>query len=185
MTHPILLTTVPTDPALNVESLKEMMDGFDPAALLPDLQKLFGNLATICRWAVMIGPIVLLVLGLCYLFLSPKEANYYFGYRTYFGMGSVQAWRFTQRIAGLIYTVLGLILTLVMTVLSGSFAGMEVEAMVWRALSCLAWQAGLVILGTLTINGLAMYFFDRKGSYRRKRPAKQQNKRTKEKTSGE
>ena len=28
----------------------------------------------------------MLVLGLAYLFLAPREANYYFGYRCYFGM---------------------------------------------------------------------------------------------------
>ena len=84
-----------TEPSLDIESIKSLMDGFDPAALLPDLSDLFGSLATLCRFAVMIGPVVLLVLGLAYLFLSPREANYYFGYRCYFGMGSVQAWRFT------------------------------------------------------------------------------------------
>ena len=88
-----------TEAILDVESIKEMMDAFDPAALLPELSDVFGSLATVCRVAVMIGPVVLLVLGLGYLFLSPKEANYYFGYRCYFGMGSVHAWRFTQRLA--------------------------------------------------------------------------------------
>ena len=100
-------TTASTEAAIDIESIKEIMDGFDPAALLPDLSGLFGSLETVCRVAVMIGPMVLLVMGLAYLFLSPKEANYYFGYRTYFGMGSVHAWRFTQRLAGVVLGGLG------------------------------------------------------------------------------
>ena len=44
-------------------------------------------------------------------------------------MGSVHAWRFTQRIAGMILGGLGLILTVVMGVLSLGFASMEIEAM--------------------------------------------------------
>ncbi|MDO5401791.1 MAG: SdpI family protein [Eubacteriales bacterium] len=166
-----LTTTDPTavtEPLMDAESLKKLMDGFDPAALLPELDNMFGTLDTICRWAVMIGPVVLLVLGLCYLFLSPKEANYYFGYRTYFGMGSVNAWRFTQRIAGMIFTALGLVLTVVMLVIIGGFGAMEVSAMVYRAIWCLVWEAILAILATVSINSLAMYFFDRKGEYRRK-----------------
>ena len=134
-----------TEPSLDIESIKSLMDGFDPAALLPDLSDLFGSLATLCRFAVMIGPVLLLVLGLAYLFLSPREANYYFGYRCYFGMGSVQAWRFTQRMAGLLFGGVGLILTIVMFLISGGFAEMEVTDMVWRAAGCLAWQAIIAI----------------------------------------
>ena len=158
-----------TESALDIESIKSLMDGFDPAALLPDLSDLFGSLATLCRFAVMIGPVVLLILGLAYLFLSPKEANYYFGYRCYFGMGSVQAWRFTQRMAGLLFGGVGLILTIVMYVISGGFAGMEITQMVWKAAGCLAWQVGITLALTLLINFLAFFFFDAKGGPRRKK----------------
>ena len=161
-----------TESALDIESIKSLMDGFDPAALLPDLSDLFGSLATLCRFAVMIGPVVLLVLGLAYLFLSPKEANYYFGYRCYFGMGSVQAWRFTQRMAGLLFGGVGLILTIVMFLISGGFAEMEVTDMVWRAAGCLAWQAIIAIVLTLLVNFLAFFFFDAKGGPRRRKKEK-------------
>ena len=157
-----------TEPALDIASIKSLMDGFDPAALLPDLSDLFGSLATLCRFAVMIGPVVLLVLGLAYLFLSPREANYYFGYRCYFGMGSVQAWRFTQRIAGMLFGGVGLILTIVMFVISGGFAQMEITDMVWKAAGCLAWQVGLALILTFLVNFLAFFFFDAKGGPRRK-----------------
>ena len=166
----ILETTIAaSEPALDVASIKSLMDGFDPAAMLPDLSELFGSLATLCRFAVMIGPVVLFVLGLAYLFLSPKEANYYFGYRCYFGMGSVQAWRFTQHLAGLLFGGVGLILTIVMFSISGSFAEMEVTDMVWRAADCLVWQAVIALVLTLLINFLAFFFFDAKGGPRRKK----------------
>ena len=164
--------TQSAQPAVDVESIKELMDGFDPAALLPSLQKLFGSLETLCRVAVMIAPVVMLVLGLAYLFLAPKEANYYFGYRCYFGMGSVQAWRFTQRIAGILFGGVGLILTIVMYVISGGFAGMEITDMVWKAAGCLAWQAGLALALTFLVNFLAFFFFDAKGGPRRKKKEK-------------
>ena len=161
--------TEATESVLDIESIKELMDGFVPAALLPELSDVFGSLATVCRVAVMIGPIVLLVLGLAYLFLSPKEANYYFGYRCYFGMGSVHAWRFTQRLAGILYGGLGLVLVILMFLISGSFAGMEVTDMVWKAVDCLIWQAVAVVLATLIINLSAAARFDRKGEFRKKK----------------
>ena len=169
------MSTIPTEivqateSPLDIESIKSLMDGFDPAALLPDLSELFGSLATLCRFAVMIGPVVLLVLGLAYLFLSPREANYYFGYRCYFGMGSVQAWRFTQRIAGMLFGGVGLILTIVMFLISGGFAEMEVTDMVWKAAGCLAWQAIIAIVLTLLVNFLAFFYFDAKGGPRRRK----------------
>ena len=167
----MLTSTAATEAALNFDSIKEMMDGFNPEALLPQMDTIFSKVLLVCRVAVMIGPVLLLVLGLAYLFLSPKEANYYFGYRCYFGMGSVNAWRFTQRIAGIVLGGLGLILTPVMFFISSGFAGMQVMDMVWKALRCLLWQAGLTILATLAINGLAMFWFNRKGELRR-RPQK-------------
>ena len=161
-----------TEPVLDIESIKSLMDGFDPAALLPDLSDLFGSLASLCRFAVMIGPVVLLILGLAYLFFAPREANYYFGYRCYFGMGSVQAWRFTQRMAGMLFGGVGLILTIVMYVISGSFAEMEVTDMVWKAAGCLVWQAIIALVLTFLVNFLAFFFFDAKGGPRRRKKEK-------------
>ena len=152
---------------MNIEDLKSLMDAFDPASLLPELSKIFGSLAGVCRGAVMIGPVILLILGLAYLFLSPKEANYYFGYRCYFGMGSVQAWRFTQRFAGLILGLTGLVLTLTMFTFTGSFAGMDVTAMVWKAVDYLVIEAVAAFVANLTINVTAMLLFNRRGEYRK------------------
>ena len=151
---------------MSIDSIKEIMDSFDPASILPDLTTLFGKLELVCRIAVLIGPVVLLVMGLVYLFLSPKEANHYFGYRCYFGMGSVQAWRFTQRISGAVLGSLGLILTVVMFFISAGFREMEVNAMVTRAALCLVWEVVLALAATLGINGAAMVLFDRNGELR-------------------
>ena len=155
-----------TEAAIDIESIKQLLDGFDPASLLPDLSGLFGSLETVCRVAVLIGPVVLLVMGILYLFLSPKEANYYFGYRTYFGMGSVHAWRFTQRVAGVLLGGLGLILTVVMLVISAGFGNLPVMDMVWKAVNCLVWEAVLAFLVNLFIAVAAALCFDRKGEYR-------------------
>ena len=177
-TDPTLVTTAPTvavDPtaateaALDIESIKQILDGFDPASLLPSLSSVLDIVATACRIAVLVGPIILLALGIAYLLLSPKEANYHFGYRCYYGMGSVQAWRFTQRISGIILGATGLILTAVMFFVGIGFAGMDPEAMVWTALTCLIWEAVLALLANAAICGLAALNFDRKGKYRRKR----------------
>ena len=151
---------------MSIEDIKQIMDAFDPAALLPDLSSLPGIIELVCRVTVLAGPIVLLVMGLLYLLLSPKEANYYFGYRCYFGMGSQEAWRFTQRIAGLVWTLLGLILTIVMVIQTNGFRELAIMDQIGKAIKCLLWEAGLIAVSCLGINITAMIFFDRKGDRR-------------------
>jgi len=162
------VTEAVTEAADRLEGIKELMDAFDPAALLPDLSSVVGIVMTVARFAVLAGPLVLLVLGLAYLFLSPKEANYHFGYRCYFGMGSVEAWRFTQRLAGIVWAVLGLVLTVVMVIITGGYGGKEVIQVVDSAITCLIWEILLAAVSCLVINLIVMLTFDSKG-YLRKR----------------
>lgn len=164
----LLDPTAATEAALDIESIKELMDAFDPASLLPELGDIFSTITTICQIAVMVGPILLLVLGLAYLFFSPKEANYYFGYRCYFGMGSVEAWRFTQRLAGIVLGLSGLILSGIMLLLSAGFPDMTPVEMVWRAFWCLIWQAVIALLANGGIWLAAFARFDARGNFRKK-----------------
>ena len=169
--------TAATGAALDLEAIKGALQGLDeldPSQMLPQMDSIFSRILLVCRICVMLGPVPLLILGLCYLFLAPKEANYYFGYRCFFGMGSVMAWQFTQRIAGMLLGGLGLVLTIVMLVISMGFSSMEVEAMAWLTVKCLIWQTALALRATLSINGIAMFWFNRKGELRRRPPKKAQ-----------
>ncbi|MBR6595098.1 MAG: SdpI family protein [Oscillospiraceae bacterium] len=145
------------------EDIKGLMDNFDPASLLPDLSSMAGIVATITRLAVIVGPLVLLVLGLLYFFAAPKEANYRFGYRCYFGMGSEEAWRFTQRLAGILWAALGLVLTILMLIISGGYGGKDISQVISSGFRCLIWELVLTGLSVLAINLLTMLRYDRKG----------------------
>ena len=173
-----LETTAATEAAFSIDTIKELMDGFDPAALLPDMSTALGKVELICRIAVIVGPIVLLALGIAYLLLSPKEANYYFGYRCFFGMGSVQAWRFSQRIAGLTFAALGLVLTVIALIVSIGLSAREPMDAAWRAVYCLIFQAVLALLANAAIWGVTAYLFDAHGLPRRRgKPAPRNNRR--------
>ena len=158
--------TEPTEAGLGFDSIKEIMDAFDPATLLPELDTVTGQVDLICRIAVMAGPIILLLLGLAYFFASPKEANHSFGYRCYFGMGSVEAWRFTQKLAGLVLGGLGLVLTVIMFFVVIGFGGLEIMDLVGRAAGSLIWEVVLVAVACLGINITAAVKYDRKGDLR-------------------
>ena len=148
------------------EDIKVLMDNFDPATLLPDLTGVVGLVQTITRYAVLAGPIVLLIMGIAYFLLSPKEANYHFGYRCYFGMGSVEAWRFTQKLAGVVWAVLGLGLTAVMVLVTGSFGSKPVMDTISTGVTCLIWEIVLTAVSCIGINLTAALRFNRRGERR-------------------
>ena len=153
---------------MSIEDFKGLMDGFDPASMLPELDTVLGGLAPVFRVAVLAGPVLMLLFGLLYIFAAPKEANYHFGYRCYYGMGSVEAWRYTQKLAGIVFAALGLILSVAMLLISGSFPQMETMELLWRTVYVLAAQAILLGVSCLAINTVAALRFDRKGLERKK-----------------
>ena len=152
----------------SIDSIKEMMDGFDPAPLLPQIDSIVDWVKLICRLAVMVGPVVLVLAGLSYLLLAPKEANYYFGYRTAFGMGSVAAWRHTQKVAGWMFAGVGLVLTVIMLMVCVTFGGLEPMTAVWRAAKCMIAEAVIALIVVLSINSVAAFTYDYKGNKRKK-----------------
>jgi len=154
---------------MSIEDFKGLMDGFDPVTLLPELDPILGKLAMVARVVVLIGPAVMLFFGLLYIFAAPKEANFYLGFRCYYGMGSVEAWRYTQRLAGIVLAALGLILMIAMLLISGSFPQMETMELLWQAVYCVAAQAVLLAVSCLTINAVVALRFDGKGNERKKK----------------
>ena len=151
---------------MNTETLAATAEEFNPMSLLPDLEKLAGNLETVMRIAVLIGPLCLLGLGLFYLLAPTREANHSVGFRCWWGMSSVEAWQFTQRLAGLTWTLLGGVLSVVMAIICSGFRDMMPDAMAFSAIKCLIWELALVIVSMLVINGILVWQFDPKG-YRR------------------
>ena len=105
---------------MSTDKIKEFLRDFSFETLLedllPEIAPLLEKTAFISRLLMMIGPFVILAMGLYYFLNAPKEANYRSGYRCYFGMGSVEAWRFSQRLAGGIWCLLGLGLAIWMAI---------------------------------------------------------------------
>ena len=48
---------------MNIEDLKSIMDAFDPASLLPEMESVLHTLTVAVRLAILAGPAVVLVLG--------------------------------------------------------------------------------------------------------------------------
>lgn len=152
-----------------IEKLKALLDGFDITKILPDIEKLLGDVQPVLRFAVMIGPVCLLILGLLYLLIPTREANYHFGYRCFYGMGSPNAWKTTQRLVGTLWTVMGIGLLIVMTLLTGKFASNSVDASISDAIRYILWEIGLVAASCVLVDVIMACLYDRKGNRRGKK----------------
>ena len=140
--------------------------GGDPAIRIPDPGALIDNAPVIARVLVVAGPVVMIIMGLLYFFAAPKEANHHFGYRCYFGMGSELAWRFTQRIAGITWMVLGAAMTVTMLIITARFPGQDVLDMLTTAALCLLVETGILLLASIVIRTIVAARYDRHGERR-------------------
>jgi len=137
----------------------------DLSKLVPEMPVFLGLIRTLLVLAVLAGPILLTVLGAMYLFKPAPEANFKYGFRTYFGMGSIEAWQFSQKLAGLIFGALGVLLLIVMliVVLVG-FLRKDLFQVAGTAIVCLIWQAVLTLAARLAVSILSWRYFDKDGN---------------------
>ena len=83
-------------------------------------------------------------------------------------MGSVEAWQYTQRIAGLIFAGLGGVLTIVMGIICLTFGGKETMLVLERAVSCLIWEVALIFAAYVGIVVHISLRYDKNGDRRKK-----------------
>lgn len=151
---------------MSIDSLKSLLNDFNPSSFIPSLDSLLTHLAPLVRVAVLVGPVCLLVFGLIYLFLPPKEANYSLGFRCRRGMASVEAWQFTQFVAGVIWILLGLGLGIWALVSYRRAADMEQMELLFKAIHTILWEICLTIAGAICVNIAVIVFFDFRGNRR-------------------
>jgi uncharacterized membrane protein len=157
---------IPFEFDFDIETLKSLITDFDLMALLPDLADLMGWLVTAVEYSLVIGPMVLVALGLLYLLLPTKEANYVVGYRFFWGMGSIQSWRFTQRLAGAVWTVMGLLLVKEANEFRETLVSLENLDMMYQSVMLLLRQVYYVVVSCLGINLLVFLIFNFRGEVR-------------------
>ena len=149
-----------------MEKITALLENLDFAKYLPAIDKLMGWIDKLITLSIRIGPLCILGLGLIYLLIPPKEANHKAGFRTYFGMGSIAAWLFTQRVSGAIMTGAGLYLNILAKSVAKKMAGLGQLEMLKLAFGCFKTQFIAVIAIHVFMFVLTMIMFNRKGILR-------------------
>ena len=142
----------------------------DLSKFVPAMPVFLGALRALLVIIILAGPILLVTLGAMYLLRPAPEANFKYGFRTYYGMGSVEAWKFSQKIAGLAYGGLGAILLLVMFIIVLTFFGKDLFRIANTAIICLLWQVGLTLVARITVGVMCYIYFDKEGNRKKTLP---------------
>lgn len=149
-----------------MDKIMDLLNNFSIEKYVPKLDSVMDVVQKAIELAVRVGPLCILVLGLIYLLFPPKEANHQFGFRTYFGMGSIPAWLFTQRVAGGLMTIVGLILLLTARSAVKKFAGMDLMEMSEKAFALIKSQIIWALIIYVVMFLLTAVLFNHKGQYR-------------------
>ena len=149
-----------------MEKITELLNNFSLEKYIPKLDTLMGWIQWLVSLAVRLGPICILVLGIIYFLIPPKEANRKAGFRTYFGMGSVIAWNVTQRLAGILMIPTGLVLTIIAYVKVSKFPDYDLMTMANVAFQAVKGQAICALIIYVLMFLLTAVLFNRNGDCR-------------------
>ena len=142
----------------------------DLAKFVPEMPVFLGVLRALLVIITLLGPILLLALGLMYLLRPAPEANFKYGFRTYYGMGSTEAWKFAQKLAGLAFGGLGVILLLNMFIVVLTFFKKDLFQIANNAIVCLIWQAVLALIARIFVGVMCYIYFDKDGGHKKDPP---------------
>ena len=132
-------------------------------ALVPSLGTVLGLIRFLFFLAILAGPVIMLCFGWMYRKNPPKEANYGVGYRFWWGMASLEAWTFTQELAGKIFFVAGIALTAIAGVVGILLFFLAPMAMAWTAVITMVVELAAIGGCCIFINVKVMKTFDKEG----------------------
>ncbi len=150
-----------------MDAIMNLLGNFDPAALLPNISFVVGLITFLSRLAILAIPALLLAFGYFYYFKPVRKISRTAGYRTYFGMGSQEAWDFIQHLAGFVFLILGGVMTLAALVISIILFWKNTIDLLTISAVCLAIEAIATALAVLTLNILMAVRYDRDGRKRK------------------
>lgn len=141
-------------------------DNFGINDLLPDMGGFLGDIRFYLCLFLLITPILMVAMGVLRFFWPAKEANHSVGYRTYFGMGSVYAWRVTQWVSGAVYLAMGGLLLILAIIQCFVMGGKDVGDAVTNMYTWLIVEGVGLLLAIIAVEVVIGLQFDKTGNLR-------------------
>ena len=141
-------------------------DNFGIYDLLPDMGGFLGDIRFYLCLFLLIVPVIMVVMGALRFFFPAKEANRSVGYRTFFGMGSVYAWRVTQWLSGVVYLGIGAVLLVLAVIQCFAMGSKETQDAVTNVYTWLIVEGVGLLVAILLVEVAIGLQFDKQGNLR-------------------
>ena len=146
-----------------MDAITGFLEEFDFAKLLPELGKFLSGLRFWIGFVMLLGPVVLLICGLRYYYRPVQIPDRKRGYYLPCAMYTKAAWKFTQRTAGVVWSiaggamaVIGLLICLIL--IKANEMTLVTVAVIWMILEVVA-----VLVSNMMIRRKVNSCFDRDG----------------------
>jgi hypothetical protein len=141
-------------------------DNFGVYDLLPEMGGFLGDIRFYLCLFLLLVPVIMVIMGALRFFRPAAEANHSVGYRTFFGMGSVYAWRVTQWVSGVVFLGVGGLLLLLAIIQCFVMGGKEVGDAVTNMYTWLIVEGVGLILSIVAVEVVIGLQFDKNGNLR-------------------
>ena len=152
-----------------MEAITGFLEDFDFAKLLPEIGKFMSSLRFWMNFIMLLGPVVLLIFGVCYYFRPVEEPSEKLGFRVRCAMGSTEAWLFAQKQAGMVWMYLGGAMTVISVVLLLLLLGAEAMTLALVAVIWMSLQAVLAVASYFFLRSKVSAHYDKDGKPKKKR----------------
>ena len=147
-----------------IDQVVALVDEFDLASVFPPMDTVIGWVTLLAWLCALAAPVVMLILGLRYRYAPAEKANYKSGYRFFLAMGSPEAWHYTQRLAGIVWTLLGGAMAAIMLIICLFFGLMNPMTMVSVVLWSVGIQLLLIVASCVVINKMVADHYAQDGN---------------------
>ena len=141
-------------------------DNFGINDLLPEMGGFLGDIRFYLCLFLLLVPVIMVIMGAFRFFRPAKEANHSVGYRTFFGMGSVYAWRVTQWVSGAVFLGMGGLLLLLAIIQCFVMGGKEVGDAVTNMYTWLIVEGVGLVISIVAVEVVIGLQFDKNGNLR-------------------
>lgn len=141
-------------------------DNFGVYDLLPEMGGFLGDIRFYLCLFLLLVPVIMVIMGALRFFRPAAEANHSVGYRTFFGMGSVYAWRVTQWVSGVVFLGVGGLLLLLAIIQCFVMGSKEVGDAVTNMYTWLIVEGVGLILSIVAVEVVIGLQFDKNGNLR-------------------
>ena len=145
-----------------LDAIASLLGDFDLSKFIPDIETALGKFELAARICVMIGPLVLLGLGLWYLLAPPQEMGSRVGFHTFRRAQQQEIWDYTQHLAGVVWGAMGTALTLIMALICNGYRGLNALQVATSAVICIIVELVLLVASIITINTIVSKTFYKK-----------------------